>query len=128
MLPVNFAVLDGTILIRTAEGTFNDGHSDDHAALEVDHTDHALRQGWSVLVRGQAHRVTRPAELRRLYQHAPLWSWPGGDRQVYVRIHPSQITGRRIENLVTPATDGHQRGCPVGWWPRGGERLGDGAW
>jgi hypothetical protein len=26
-----------------------------------------------------------------------VWPWPGGEREVYVRIIPSQITGRRIE-------------------------------
>ena len=66
MLPVNFAVLDDTLVIRTAEGTIIDGHAGEQVALEVDHIDEALCQGWSVLVRGPAHRVAHPAELRRL--------------------------------------------------------------
>jgi transcriptional regulator with XRE-family HTH domain len=97
VLPVNFAVLAGTIVIRTAEGTAIEGHADELVALEVDHLDEALRQGWSVLVRGQGHRVRHPAELRRLREGAVIWPWPGGDREAYVRILPSQITGRRIE-------------------------------
>jgi nitroimidazol reductase NimA-like FMN-containing flavoprotein (pyridoxamine 5'-phosphate oxidase superfamily) len=97
VLPVNFAVLDDTIVIRTAEGTIIDGHADGQVALEVDHIDEALCQGWSVLVRGPAHRVTHPAELRRLQDDAAVWPWAGGEREVYVRILPSQITGRRIE-------------------------------
>ena len=97
VVPVNFAVLADTIVIRTAEGTVIDGHADEKVALEVDHIDEALCQGWSVLVRGQAHRVTHPAELHHLQEDAAIWPWPGGDREVYVRIIPSQITGRRIE-------------------------------
>jgi transcriptional regulator with XRE-family HTH domain len=97
VLPVNFAVLAGTIVIRTAEGTAIEGHADELVALEVDHIDEALRQGWSVLVRGQSHRVRHPAELHRLRQDVAIWPWPGGDREVYVRILPAQITGRRIE-------------------------------
>jgi transcriptional regulator with XRE-family HTH domain len=97
VLPVNFAVLAGTIVIRTAEGTAIEGHADELVALEVDHLDEALRQGWSVLVRGQGHRVRHPAELRRLREDVVVWPWPGGDREAYVRIQPSQITGRRIE-------------------------------
>ena len=97
VVPVNFAVLDDTIVIRTAEGTIIDGHADEQVALEVDHIDEALCQGWSVLVRGPAHRVTHPAELHRLQADAAVWPWPGGEREVYVRILPSQITGRRIE-------------------------------
>ena len=97
VVPVNFAVLADTIVIRTAEGSVIDGHADEKVALEVDHIDEALCQGWSVLVRGAAHRVTHPAELHRLQEDASVWPWPGGEREVYVRIIPSQITGRRIE-------------------------------
>ena len=97
VLPVNFAVLADTIVIRTAEGTVIEGHADGPVALEVDHIDEALGQGWSVLVRGQAHRVAHPAELRRLQEDAVVWPWAGGEREVYVHILPSRITGRRIE-------------------------------
>jgi len=97
VVPVNFAMLADTIVIRTAEGTVIDGHADEQVALEADHIDEALCQGWSVLVRGQAHRVTQPAELRRLQEDAAVWPWAGGEREVYLRIIPAQITGRRIE-------------------------------
>jgi nitroimidazol reductase NimA-like FMN-containing flavoprotein (pyridoxamine 5'-phosphate oxidase superfamily)/DNA-binding XRE family transcriptional regulator len=97
VVPVNFAVLADTLVIRTAEGTVIDGHADEQVALEVDHIDEALCQGWSVLVRGPARRVTHPAELRRLQEEAAVWPWAGGEREVYVRIIPREITGRRIE-------------------------------
>jgi nitroimidazol reductase NimA-like FMN-containing flavoprotein (pyridoxamine 5'-phosphate oxidase superfamily) len=67
-------------------------------AFEVDHIDEALSQGWSVLVRGQAHRVAHPAEVQVVRRDAVLWPWPGGERDVYVRIIPDTITGRRIES------------------------------
>jgi len=88
----------GTIVIRTGEGTAVDGHADEQVAFEVDHIDEALGQGWSVLVRGRAHRVTHPAELQIVRRDAAVWPWPGGDRDVYVRIIPESITGRRIES------------------------------
>ena len=102
VVPVNLAVLADTIVIRTAEGTVIDGHADEQVALEVDHIDEALCQGWSVLVRGPAHRVTHPAELRRLQEEAVVWPWAGGEREVYVRIVPREITGRRIELRAAP--------------------------
>jgi nitroimidazol reductase NimA-like FMN-containing flavoprotein (pyridoxamine 5'-phosphate oxidase superfamily) len=98
VLPVNFAVVAGTIVIRTAEGTIIEGHADDLVALEVDHIDEALCQGWSVLVRGQAHRVAHPAELNHMRTEATVWPWPGGERDVYIRVIPDRITGRRIES------------------------------
>jgi transcriptional regulator with XRE-family HTH domain len=97
-LPVNFAVVAGTIVVRTGEGTVVDGHADEQVAFEVDHLDEALSQGWSVLVRGRAHRVAHPAELEIVRRDATIWPWPGGDRDVYVRIIPDTITGRRIES------------------------------
>ena len=88
----------GTIVVRTGEGTAVDGHAGERVAFEVDHIDDALSQGWSVLVRGQAHRVVHPAELEIVRRDAAIWPWPGGDRDVYVRIIPDTITGRRIES------------------------------
>jgi transcriptional regulator with XRE-family HTH domain len=98
VLPVNFAVMAGSIVIRTTTGTLIEGHADEQVAFEVDHIDEALRRGWSVLVRGQAHRVAHPAELQHVRRDAAIWPWPGDDRDVYVRIIPATITGRRIES------------------------------
>jgi nitroimidazol reductase NimA-like FMN-containing flavoprotein (pyridoxamine 5'-phosphate oxidase superfamily) len=98
VLPVNFAMVAGTIVIRTGEGTAIDGHADGPVAFEVDRIDEALSQGWSVMVRGQAHRVAHPAAIDRMRRDVTLWPWTGGDRDVYVRISPDTITGRRIEN------------------------------
>jgi transcriptional regulator with XRE-family HTH domain len=108
VVPVNFAVLRdpvtlaGAVVIRTAEGTVTGGYADGDAALEVDHIDEALGQGWSVLVRGPAHRVVDPAELRRLREDTAVWPWPGGEREAYVQIVPREITGHRIELRSAP--------------------------
>jgi transcriptional regulator with XRE-family HTH domain len=98
VLPVTFAVLAGTIVIRTGQGTVIEGHADDQVAFEVDRIDEALGQGWSVLVRGPAHRVAHPAELRHIQRDTVLRPWQGEDRDVWVRIIPDTITGRRIDS------------------------------
>jgi nitroimidazol reductase NimA-like FMN-containing flavoprotein (pyridoxamine 5'-phosphate oxidase superfamily) len=98
VLPVNFVVLGGTIVFRTNAGTVIGAHGDDTVAFEVDHIDEALGQGWSVLVRGQAHRVLQPGELRHVREAVAVEPWPGGKRETYVRIVPSQVSGRRIES------------------------------
>jgi len=58
--------------------------------------DDAFSQGWSVLVRGMAHTVTDPAGVRRLDEQAYTGPWAGGDRDLWVRITPATVTGRRI--------------------------------
>lgn len=97
VLPVNFAFVAGSIVLRTEEGTVIGAHSDDTVAFEVDHIDEALGQGWSVLVRGHAHRVLQAGELRNLRETVAVVPWAGGRREAYVRIAPYQITGRQIE-------------------------------
>lgn len=96
VLPVNFVMLGNTIVLRTGAGTVIGAHGDETVAFEVDHIDEALGQGWSVLVRGEAHRVLQLGELHHVRESAALVSWAGGKRETYVRIVPSQITGRRI--------------------------------
>jgi hypothetical protein len=96
VLPVNFAVVDDAIVVRTGGGTVIGAHACGQVAFEVDHIDEALRQGWSVLVRGEAHLVSQPDELRHVRGGGTGRPWVGGDREAYVRIVPSRITGRRI--------------------------------
>lgn len=96
VLPVNFTVIGGSIVLRTSEGTLIEAHGDERAAFEVDHVDEALCQGWSVLIQGQAHRVLQPGELRHVRASMTSAPWAGGERDVYVRIVPDQISGRRI--------------------------------
>jgi nitroimidazol reductase NimA-like FMN-containing flavoprotein (pyridoxamine 5'-phosphate oxidase superfamily) len=98
ILPVNYVISSGAIVLRTTRGTLIDGHAYEKVAFEVDHMDDALCQGWSVLVSGQAHAVRQPRELRALRAEVALRPWPSGQHDVYVRIVPVKITGRRIDS------------------------------
>jgi Pyridoxamine 5'-phosphate oxidase len=51
----------------------------------------------SVRVRGHAHPVTDEQAVQRLENGMHLEPWAPGARDVYVRIVPAQITGRRIQ-------------------------------
>lgn len=96
VLPVNFTLVSGSIIFRTGAGTLIEAHGDDTVGFEVDHIDEALRQGWSVLARGQAHRVLQASELRHVRETVTVEPWAEGKREAYVRVVPYQITGRRI--------------------------------
>jgi len=98
VLPVNYAVVQSTIVIRTGTGSLIAGHSDGPVAFEADHFDLELGQGWSVLVRGEAHRVLQPGEQRNLRERCNLRPWPAGEHDLFVRIVPIQISGRRIRS------------------------------
>ncbi|GII76710.1 hypothetical protein Sru01_16920 [Sphaerisporangium rufum] len=102
VLPVNYTMHDGTVLFRTAFGGPMDQDLSTGVpgvefkiAFEVDSLDAAAREGWSVLVQGAAHRVTSEEELAAV-QGTPVEPWAGGERRLYIRVTPTQITGRRI--------------------------------
>jgi nitroimidazol reductase NimA-like FMN-containing flavoprotein (pyridoxamine 5'-phosphate oxidase superfamily) len=97
VLPVNFAMVGHTIVFLTGAAGALSAHAYDDVAFEVDRLDEALRQGWSVLVAGTAHQVTDPGERRHLDSQVAMEPWPGGVRDVYVRIIPARISGRRIQ-------------------------------
>ncbi|MEU4091608.1 pyridoxamine 5'-phosphate oxidase family protein [Streptomyces sp. NPDC026673] len=96
VLPVNYSVDEGTIAFRTSPAATPAEASDTKCAFEVDEVDDALSQGWSVLIRGMAHTVTDPASVRRLNEQAYTGPWAGGERDLWVRITPATVTGRRI--------------------------------
>jgi nitroimidazol reductase NimA-like FMN-containing flavoprotein (pyridoxamine 5'-phosphate oxidase superfamily) len=97
ILPVNFAVTRKTIIFRTAPDTLLALYADAQVSFEVDHLDEALHEGWSVLVHGHAHKVTDEREVKHLEDGTYLEPWAGGARDVYVRITPTRISGRRIQ-------------------------------
>jgi nitroimidazol reductase NimA-like FMN-containing flavoprotein (pyridoxamine 5'-phosphate oxidase superfamily) len=96
MLPVNFAITEKTIIVRTAPDTQLAAHADGPVSFEVDRIDEVRHEGWSVLVRGRGHTVTEERAVKRLEDRTQLQPWAAGARDVYVRIVPNQISGRRI--------------------------------
>lgn len=99
VVPVNYEVVDDAIVFRTAPDSVAAAAVGREVAFEVDHVDEALSQGWSVLAVGHASVVTDPESVRRLTQHAHTTPWAGGEREMWVSIRPTSLTGRRI----TPA-------------------------
>ncbi|MFC6064148.1 pyridoxamine 5'-phosphate oxidase family protein [Streptomyces ochraceiscleroticus] len=96
IIPVNYALVDDTVVYRTAPGTVTAGAVGNLAAFQVDHIDEAMSRGWSVLVVGPARHVTGPA-ADELAARAPSLPWVGGDRPLWVAIKPLRISGRRID-------------------------------
>lgn len=91
VFPVNF-VLDGDVVVfRSGPGTKVAALRTARVAFQVDWVDPFHETGWSVLVHGVAYEAT-PWEV----QHLGLRSWVGGTKPHWVRIVPTQITGRAI--------------------------------
>jgi nitroimidazol reductase NimA-like FMN-containing flavoprotein (pyridoxamine 5'-phosphate oxidase superfamily) len=105
VIPVNYRFHEHTIVFRTAQGSPMDEdlrtgikHAEYKVAFEIDEIDLHAHEGWSVLVQGSAHHVDS-AEEREAVLKAGVEVWAGGDREVFLRIIPTRITGRRVRQI-----------------------------
>jgi hypothetical protein len=93
VVPVNYAVADRRIIVRTAAytalGRERDGFP---VAFQADLVDVEGRAGWSVLVRGQCRHEQWPLPT------PDPEVWAPGTRVLQLRIEPHSISGRRLRH------------------------------
>jgi nitroimidazol reductase NimA-like FMN-containing flavoprotein (pyridoxamine 5'-phosphate oxidase superfamily) len=106
VLPVNYRLVDGAILFRTAQDSLTGedlrtgiAHAEYKVAFEVDDLNEATREGWSVLVQGPAHHMDSAAEQAAALA-AGVETWPAGEKDHFIRITPARVTGRRIRRAL----------------------------
>ena len=96
VLPVNYQLFDGQLIIQTERETrLADATHDTVVAFEVDSVEADGSSGWSVVITGIANEVTHPdiiAQLRRL----PFTRWVRNEHDRYVNISLDLMSGRRI--------------------------------
>jgi uncharacterized protein len=101
IFPLNFVVQHRTVLFRTAEGTkLVSAAINNRVLFEAD--DHNVAEGWSVIVKGIARTLRTDEEIGEA-ERAQLLPWTPTLKPHYVRIAPTQVTGRRI--LFGPEPD-----------------------
>lgn len=91
IFPVNFLANDSSILIRTEEGTKVE-RIEINALIAFEVDDVTAERAWSVVVKGTAHRLDAAAVA--VARHEPLWTWAPGVKDVFIRIRPTEVTGR----------------------------------
>jgi nitroimidazol reductase NimA-like FMN-containing flavoprotein (pyridoxamine 5'-phosphate oxidase superfamily) len=93
--PLTYGLHQGSVAFRIGYGDLLDTIHQQPVVFEVDHGDVATRTGWSVIIHGIAEEIWRSEELA-IAHDMRLQPWAPGDRDHYVRILPTAITGRRI--------------------------------
>jgi hypothetical protein len=91
-MPVNYTMDGADVLIRTSPYSAMARAATGHrVAFEIDQIDEYTESGWSVVVRGTAHRQSPfdPAST------TPT-PWADGSRHYLLRLHPDSMTGRRL--------------------------------
>ncbi|VXC22944.1 Pyridoxamine 5'-phosphate oxidase family protein [Arthrobacter sp. 9AX] len=108
VFPVNYKVDQGAVVFRTGEGTKLRAVTGPFAvAFEADGTDQERGTSWSVEVKGQA-AVLEPSPDLMAGVGLTLFPWQAGQKDHFVRIIPTAVTGRRFR--VT---------SPLTWWSHG---------
>jgi hypothetical protein len=99
IFPVNYVPHEGSLYVRTARDA-KLLHIAQHPAVAFEVDDHDEHVRWSVVVRGDAERVTREDEIRSSGV-MNLASWSPAPKFFVMRIAGRAVTGRRF-----PKTDG----------------------
>jgi nitroimidazol reductase NimA-like FMN-containing flavoprotein (pyridoxamine 5'-phosphate oxidase superfamily) len=101
VLPVNFKLVGDAVVFRTDGASSLDqdlrtGITDAEyrVAFEIDEIDKTERTGWSVMIQGAAHYLED--QERAAAAAAGIDPWAGGDKDVYISVRPTHVTGRRI--------------------------------
>jgi nitroimidazol reductase NimA-like FMN-containing flavoprotein (pyridoxamine 5'-phosphate oxidase superfamily) len=94
VIPVNFTLHDGQVLVRVGTGFFSRAAAGHLVAFEVDHVDSDAGMAWSVLVRGLATLSESPTEVELTAAAHPLVPEPG---DMVLVLRPDILTGRRFE-------------------------------
>lgn len=106
ILPVNYSVVDGAIIVRTSPysllGTYG---RDTTLAFEIDHFDHPNQRGWSVVARGRADIVQDPTELAHIRSVWEPQPWASGVRSLFVRLRWNELSGRQLGAGWDPMRD-----------------------
>lgn len=98
ILPVNYAWVDGVVLVRSGAGSkLTAAAREARASFQIDGMDPIYHGGWSVLVVGTLNEVADPAN-DPVASKARLrpWARGGGPRDHWLRLTPDRVTGRRI--------------------------------
>lgn len=98
LIPVNFLFSDGNVYLQvnaaSVMGQLGAGMED--VAFETDHHEDLYQQAWSVMVNGSIEQVTDQQEVERIRSHRQLQPWAVGDRNMFLRLTPRAISGRKV--------------------------------
>jgi uncharacterized protein len=101
ILPVNYALVDRSILFLTSEhGSMSQWATTADVAFQVDEIDSPRWSGWSVLAQGPCEVVPEPEASQLLRQLPRPCPWADGDRRTLLRLRWTQIAGRRLGGSI----------------------------
>ncbi len=103
LYPVNYAWDGEGMVFRTETGSPLADAVGSQMVVETDGTDQRGRSGWSIIARGTGELVdpTHTPELAARLKRLALYPWTGGDKELWMRLIPAPLTGRRVHRPQT---------------------------
>lgn len=96
IFPINYVVDHATVVFRSAEGTkVTAALNDNPVAFETDGYDPETGLVWSVVVKGEATTFQTIEEATDSFD-LELNPWQAGQKERFITIRPTEITGRRF--------------------------------
>ncbi len=103
IFPINFIVDHGSVVFRTAEGTkLAAAVLGAGVAFEVDGYEPATGDAWSVVIKGDAVEIESMYDLFDALD-LPLFPWHAAPKHRFVRIVPTDVSGRRFHVVDSSA-------------------------
>ena len=97
IFPINYTVDHGSIVFRTAAGSKLTGALGPvPVAFEADGVDADTGITWSVVVKGPASLLESTSDVLDTF-NLSLFPWESGTKNAFVRIVPTEVTGRRFK-------------------------------
>lgn len=97
IIPVNYSVVDDTIVFRTTPyGVIGTHGRNALAAFEIDYFDYEGHRGWSVVAHGRIDAISDPRDVDRIRNDSPPRPWADGVRNLYFRLRWQELSGRRL--------------------------------
>ncbi|HEX9260582.1 MAG TPA: pyridoxamine 5'-phosphate oxidase family protein [Acidimicrobiales bacterium] len=102
--PVNHRTDGVSVVFRTERDSSLSELAGTVVAFEVDDANATAETGWSVHVTGELREVTDAAEHAALAA-LDVHPWAPGDKDRWLRLEPTSISGRAISRRVNPDTN-----------------------
>jgi nitroimidazol reductase NimA-like FMN-containing flavoprotein (pyridoxamine 5'-phosphate oxidase superfamily) len=93
IMPVNYRMHDGRIVVRTNAGTLLEQMPRHRVSFQVDEVSPDSRRGWSVLARGTAVDLDLASDSA-----VSVDTWVPGEKEHWLSIVIADVTGRQIVN------------------------------
>ncbi len=103
VLPVNYTLQQGRVILRTGSHSLLREAAPCHATLEVDDIDEAERRGWSVSAKGALEEISDEAYDHPQLASLDLDTWAPGSKPLVMQLRLAGVTGRHL--YPTPGVD-----------------------